>query len=325
MSRGSHISLFSGVGMTDIAAERLGFTTIATAEIDPFCRRVLTTRFPDAWHFNDVRQVRSEHFKTTGPLGIKRPLLVSGGFPCQDVSSAGTALGLAGARSGLWVEFLRVIKEFRPEYALIENSTLLRTRGLARILHDLAGIGYNAKWDCIPAAAVGAPHLRDRIFIVATPFGGWNTQILHEFDCGRAGHLYDGCVYEQTPQWPTRGLRKLTSYPTPTKSDGSGGPGVTPKRTGGKNLRTVVAELEGNGRLNPAWVEWLMGLPMGWTNPDMPNAALQRHSGWWVEPQIPRTVEERVKDRGARIRALGNGLVHECAYTALTTLGGITP
>ena len=121
---GSHVSLFSGVGMTDLAAERLGFTTVATAEIDPWCRTVLAARFPNAWHFSDVRQVRLEHFK--GALSLARPLLISGGFPCQDVTAlASRAQGLDGQRSGLWTHFARVIREFRPDYVLIENSPML--------------------------------------------------------------------------------------------------------------------------------------------------------------------------------------------------------
>jgi DNA-cytosine methyltransferase len=161
---GSHISLFSGVGMTDLAAESLGFKTIATAEIDPFNRSVLEARFPDAVHFDDVRKIKGNGRWRPQRVG---PLLISGGFPCQDVSGAGTAKGLDGERSGLWSEFKRVIGEFEPEYVLIENVAMLRSRGLDRVLNDLHHLGYDAQWDCIPAAYVGAPHLRDRVWIGA--------------------------------------------------------------------------------------------------------------------------------------------------------------
>ncbi len=396
---GSHISLFAGVGMTDIAAEAAGFTTIATAEIDPFCRKALEARYPEAWHFKDVRQVRPEHFKP--PLTITRPLLISGGFPCQDVSSAGTGTGLAGVRSGLWGEFARVIREFKPEAVLIENSPMLRNRGLDRILSDLCDAGYDARWDCIPAAAVGAPHMRDRVFVVAWPYtDSWDEpddvyECIAGFDgegllipceaddvyltrLPRAGHMTNGYVYQDQPQatikaakgailahavpcpatptgaWPTpaasnpqdgespaswlarretlkaKGINgngagmplsvAVRLFPTPTRADGSGGPGTTPKRAGGKNLRTVIGEEEGNGRLNPEWVEWMLGLPLGWTDPERATDALVPHPGWHVEP-VARTVADRsVPDRTKRIKALGNGLVPQAASVALGML-----
>lgn len=339
---GTHISLFAGVGMTDIAAEAAGYKTIATAEIDPACRAVLEARFPDAWHFNDVRQVRPEHFKA--PLTIQRPLLVSGGFPCQDVSPAGTGAGLEGSRSGLWTEFIRVIRDFKPDKVLIENSQMLRGRGLGRILLDLCNAGYDARWDCLSAAAVGAPHLRDRIFVVAVPYvpvhgePAWaagcdatvSSRVLGVSDPAsgdyieklpRAGHMRNGYIFYETPRWPIKAARegaKVRLFPTPTRSDGAGGPGTTPKREGGKNLRTVVGEEDGNGRLNPEWIEWMMGLPLGWTDPSVTESY---HPGWEHEPHgIPRTLAHNVRGRGKRIQMLGNGLVPLAALTALTEL-----
>lgn len=341
MTSGSHIELFGGVGMTGCAAEAFGFRTVATAETVPFCRSVLIARHPQAAHLTDVR-----HVTPISPLAtIRRPLLVSGGWPCQDVSDSGTGLGLDGDRSGLWREFARVIHEFRPEYVLGENSARLRTRGLHKVLCDLGDLGYDARWDCIPAAAVGAPHLRDRIFITAIPspgsFGPQGDKLIGVAVTGgvmaegkpvtrfpRAGYMIDGVVYEGTPVATVRDSKlghlarnsdvAERRYPTPTTSDGSGGPGTTPKREGGKNLRTVINELEGNGRLNPDWVEWMMGLPIGWTNPLVPNAHLQLHPGWRREPRwLPRTVAHNVPNRAKRIRALGNGLVPQTAEVAL--------
>jgi site-specific DNA-cytosine methylase len=382
--RGNHISLFAGVGMTDLAAEAFGFRTFATAEIDPWCRSVLKARFPDAVHFDDVHAVKASPelqaaLRDSSPaLGERPPLLISGGFPCQGVSSAGTGKGLEDARSGLWSEFKRVIGEFHPDYVLIENSPMLRTRGLDVILTDLAALGYNAKWDCIPAGAVGAPHLRDRIFVTAVqqsaPFDVDRSIVSMPDKLPRAGTLNYGTIAEAVPSapikeakkaclahavacpatktgaWPTpaasnpqdgesveswearrqtllaKGINgngagmplniAVKMYPTPTKSDGSGGPGTTPKRTGGKNLRTVANDLEGNGRLNPGWVEWMMGLPQGWTNPSIPNTAIIPFIGWQREP-APRTVPNGLKDRTKRIKALGNGLVPQAAMVAL--------
>jgi site-specific DNA-cytosine methylase len=97
--------------------------------------------------------------------------VVCGGFPCPDLSTLGTGLGLAGARSGLWFEYLRVIRELRPSYVIVENVPALRTRGLGAILGGLAACGYDAEWDGVSAAAFGAPHPRDRIWLIAYPNG----------------------------------------------------------------------------------------------------------------------------------------------------------
>jgi DNA (cytosine-5)-methyltransferase 1 len=95
--------------------------------------------------------------------------VICGGFPCQDISIAGKGAGLAGARSGLWWEFYRLIAEIRPAWVIIENVSALRHKGLGDVLRSLAAVGYDAEWHCIPASAVGAPHRRDRIWIVAYP------------------------------------------------------------------------------------------------------------------------------------------------------------
>lgn len=346
--KGSHISLFSGVGMTDLAVERAGFKTIATAEVDPFCRRVLQARNPGAIHFHDVREVKmtasASHRIGVDPAARKArgPLLISGGFPCQDVSSAGTGAGLAGARSGLWGEFARVIREFQPEYVFIENSPMLRTRGLATILADLWSMGYDAQWDCIPAAAVGAPHLRDRIFVLAQQSTGRSLPVNGHYigtadrslrgivgnavRLTRCGYMQAGDVYTSRAATPVNeaklgllakpGNRATRLYPTPTKADGSGGPGTTPKREGGKNLRTVIAEEHGNGRLNPTFVEWMMGLPFGWTDPECSNDSLLSHPGWGRN-YVAATSDLRVPNRSKRIRALGNGMVPQAAAIPL--------
>lgn len=418
---GSHISLFSGVGMLDHAAEALGFETVLTAEIDPFCRRVLEARFPSAFHFDDVRKLTRaddrDHFASSPGYQalLKRPLLVSGGFPCQPVSLAGYGLVEDDPR-WLWPEFRRVIAEFQPEYVLIENVAALRNRGGDKVLTDLNRLGYDAWWDCIPAAAVGAPHMRDRIWIQARrrdqpriggdagdAFAYAGVTRLSRYEpygdpvgrLPRAGRMIDGEVYEEPPRATQRQVKAAVKdgdilfpspsaqepgwrgfpvvdkhgkrpshpnqrfhhaetgrvvqkgveqvaklfpearpafaplltvptesglFPTPTRSDGAGGPGTTPKRTGGKNLRTVVAELEGNGRLNPAWVEWLMGLPFGWTAPGVDNEDLIDFPGWHEEPLVPRTTARGGRDRAARIKALGNGAVPQVAAHALSEL-----
>jgi DNA (cytosine-5)-methyltransferase 1 len=98
----------------------------------------------------------------------QRSICICGGFPCQDISNAGKRAGITGERSGLWSEFARIIRELRPRYVLVENvAALLGSGSYQPFLGNLAALGYDAEWECIPAAAVGAPHLRDRLFIVA--------------------------------------------------------------------------------------------------------------------------------------------------------------
>lgn len=154
-------SLFSGIGGLELGLERAGLGRIAwQCEIDPFCRRVLAKHWPDVVRHEDVREV------TRGTA--TQVSVLCGGFPCQDVSLAGRGGGLAGARSGLWFEYARIIAELVPEIVVIENVLGLRTRGLRRVLADLSDLGFDAEWCDFWAWDVGAPHRRARIFIVAT-------------------------------------------------------------------------------------------------------------------------------------------------------------
>jgi len=156
-------SLFSGAGLGDIAAEAIGLSHAWFCECDPFARAILARRWPCIPIFQDVRDIHGYNVK---PVDI-----IIGGFPCQDISVAGAGAGLAGKRSGLWFEYARIIRELRPRYAVVENVKALLGRGLDRVLGDLAEIGYDAEWDVFPAAAFGAPHLRERLILVAYPCG----------------------------------------------------------------------------------------------------------------------------------------------------------
>jgi len=152
-------SLFSGIGGLELGLERAGLGPVVwQAESDPFCRRVLEKHWPGARRYEDVREIDET---------AERPDIICGGFPCQDISLAGTGAGLAGERSGLWSEFARIVCELRPRFVVVENVSALLGRGLGDVLGDLATGGYDARWDCIPAQAVGAPHRRDRLFVVA--------------------------------------------------------------------------------------------------------------------------------------------------------------
>ena len=154
------LSLFSGIGGLELGLELSGVgETLWQVEQDPFCRKVLAQHWPNAQRFEDVRTVRSADF-----IGAE---VIAGGFPCQDISNAGKRAGLVGESSGLWWEMFRLIREIRPAFVVVENVLAIANRGLGQILGALASCGYDAEWDCISAAIVGAQHRRNRLFIVA--------------------------------------------------------------------------------------------------------------------------------------------------------------
>lgn len=149
--------LFSGIGGIELGLEQAGMEIAWHCEIDPFRRAVLKTHWPHVPCYEDVRLLSQ-------PPHVD---VLCGGFPCQDISEAGRRAGIEGERSGLWSEFARIIGEVHPSWVVIENVTALRRRGLDVVLRDLASLGYDAGWDRLPAAVVGAPHRRERLWIVA--------------------------------------------------------------------------------------------------------------------------------------------------------------
>ena len=153
-------SLFAGVGGLELGLERAGVGhTVWQVELDDFCRSVLTKHWPNVERHADVRAVGSQNLS---PVGV-----ICGGFPCVDISFAGLGAGLAGERSGLWWEFARIVRELRPRFVVVENVAALLVRGVDDVLGTLASLGYDAEWSCVRACDVGAPHRRDRLFIVA--------------------------------------------------------------------------------------------------------------------------------------------------------------
>lgn len=157
------LDLFSGIGGFSLGLERTGgFETVAFCEMKPHAQAVLAKNFPNIPCHADV---------TTYQFQEGEADVITAGFPCQDVSFAGAGAGLSGSRSGLYREVIRAIRVVRPVRAVLENVAALLSRGLGTVLGDLAEIGYDTEWHCIPASSVGAPHRRDRIWIVANPGG----------------------------------------------------------------------------------------------------------------------------------------------------------
>src|SRR6478736_578020 len=157
------LDLFSGIGGFSIGLERAGFETVAFCEIEEFPRSILKRHWPEVPIYEDIRKLTAERLRSDG-ISVD---VICGGFPCQGVSIAGRGAGLDDPRSAMWWEYHRVIREVMPRFTIIENSPKLRDRGLQAILVALDEIGYDAEWHCIPASHVGAPHRRDRIWIIA--------------------------------------------------------------------------------------------------------------------------------------------------------------
>lgn len=194
------LDLFAGIGGFSLGLERTGyFETAAFCEIEPYCRKILNQHWPGVPIYEDI---------TTA--GFTESVdLVTAGFPCQDISYAGLGAGLSGVRSGLYWNILRTLCMVGRKALLLENVAGLLTRGLCTVQGSLAQIGYDTEWHCIPASAVGAPHRRDRIWIIAYPdtFGiqGGKRQAQEQ------GYF----AFGELPALLRRGKRQWDELPTP--------------------------------------------------------------------------------------------------------------
>ncbi|QQD28851.1 DNA cytosine methyltransferase [Pseudomonas simiae] len=181
----NELALFAGSGGGILGGHLLGWRTVCAVERDAYSAQVLAQRQNDGalatfpiW--SDVCSFDGRPWR--GLVDV-----VSGGFPCQDISAAGTGAGIDGARSGLWRQMARIIGEVRPRKVYLENSPLLVGRGLAMVLGDLAEMGYDAQWCIVSASDVGAPHQRDRCWLVAHDNGTWQSQSAGEQQERRMG------------------------------------------------------------------------------------------------------------------------------------------
>jgi DNA (cytosine-5)-methyltransferase 1 len=273
-------SLFAGIGGFDLGFERAGFEIKWQVEIDPFCLRVLRRHWPRVSRFTDVRDVDAR--------SLERVDVVCGGFPCQPVSIAGAKRAQSDDR-WMWPEFARIVDELRPGYVVVENVPGLLIRGMGDVLGDLAALGYDAEWQSLPAAAVGAPHLRWRVWIVAYPGGERGIQQTQsgpvEETHRRAGN---GCALAEA-QSISGELRQATGERSRRPSGG------------GDVQDTECARLEGHERevVAPARI---------WRQ----DADLARSDWWAVEPDMGR-VAHGVPARVDRLRGLGNAIVPQIA------------
>lgn len=199
----NELALFAGAGGGILGGILNGWRTVCAVEIDSYARRVLLARQRDGvlprfpiW--DDVKTFDGRRWR--GYVDV-----VSGGFPCQDISIAGRGKGIGGSRSGLWTEFARIIGEVQPGYVFVENSPMLIVRGIERVLADLSEMGYDAQWGVIGADDVGAPHKRKRIWIVGYPdskgLEGYSRIVANGDKPGRKCEEPDGSVADAGVSW----------------------------------------------------------------------------------------------------------------------------
>lgn len=342
----NELALFAGSGGGILGGKLLGWRTLCAVEWEPYARDVLVSRQNDGslepfpiW--DDVQTFDGHPWR--GRIDV-----VSGGFPCQDISTAGKGAGIDGARSGMWTHMARIVGEVRPRFVFVENSPQLVGRGLARVLGDLASLGYHARWDIMGAHHLGAPHKRDRIWIVAYRDGADVEDLLDEpggldegtgtLDEAERGTVLpvDRSSREVEHVGDTHGIEGGTGLrETAPKLDGieSGDPGGAPADPGCPLLE-VGTEGQRNRRRGDAECgpgETEVAAPNG-----MPG---EQHGnppgvGWWwqhdpadgpgpgesaTEPVLGRVVDG-VACRVDRLRCIGNGQVPHVAAVAFQLL-----
>ena len=322
----THVSLFTGIGGLDLAAERAGIKTVLQVERDPYCLKVLAKHWPDVPRITDVREVRNDE-------RWSYPTVVSGGFPCQPFSSAGKRGGTSDDRH-LWPQMLRVIRELSPAYVVGENvSGLLSLDGglvFETVCADLERAGYDVLPFHYPAASVGAPHRRDRVFIVAHARDAIGRRGAERGPCGdRDARLHGEVRDARNPDRegePARAVdaevaelsgnvadatlsgRRERNPNTGGSREGERAPAERARPTDSSS-RYDVADAGGAGRQkrNATAVAVRSG-PTRTTESRLGRVAARLPDWMDGEPDIPR-VATGVKDRTARLRALGNAVV----------------
>ena len=243
MSKLKVLDLFSGIGGFSLGLERTGgFETVAFCEIEPFPQKVLKKHWPEVPIYEDVRELTSAKLAADGITEID---IITGGFPCQDISVAGKQAGInENTRSGLWSECLRLVSKIRPRYALFENvSNLLsgpaeqKGAWFSQVLADLAKCGYDAEWRDIPAWTMGLPHARARVWIVAYPQQNRWTGIL---PCFLSKHEAQSFGASQA----TIALAASRSLDSRARGDSNG---ESPFLTGNDGLSNQLDELGASG------------------------------------------------------------------------------
>lgn len=342
------LALFAGAGGGILGGKLLGWRTICAVERDAYAAQVLAQRQNDGileafpiW--SDVQTFDGKPWR--GIVDV-----ISGGFPCQDISVAGKGAGIEGERSGMWKEFLRIISDIRPRFVFVENSPMLTSRGLGVVLGDLAASGYDAEWTCLSAAEVGANHVRDRIWILG--YSNNYGQITPEVIRGATQGGYGGTPWSQQASEFTGSGEQYAELANAQSSGCKTGRRRGRKAKAGEilNMQPINSGIDvanakimqryagtDNGSNKPAIGEKL-GTASGKV-PDPDRAQRQRDQfakrihaqhadidrpDWWkTEPEILRVVDgvaARLEFVNDQLKAIGNGQVPLAAATAFKEL-----
>ena len=285
----NELALFAGAGGGILGGKLLGWRTVCAVEWEPYAASVLAARqndglLPPFPIWDDVQSFDGRPWR--GIVDV-----VSGGFPCQDISVAGKGAGIEGARSGMWGHMARIVCEVRPRYVFVENSPMLTSRGLGRVLGDLAAMGFNAKWGVLGAADVGAPHQRDRIWIA-----GWKDVFPHAELLRLGWRKQQQKSSEETSgeMADTNGMREL--QPQGRESDQRG-------RAGNGGAKVCDSDRQG------------LAVGQGQSSYARQELKTIERTDWWQsEPNVGR-VADGVAARVDRLKAIGNGQVPAVAAT----------
>ena len=275
------LALFAGAGGGMLGGKLLGWRTICAVERDAYAAQVLAQRQNDG--ILEVFPIWSDVTTFDGKPWRGIIDVISGGFPCQDISVAGKGAGIEGERSGMWKEFLRIISDIRPRFVFVENSPMLTSRGLGVVLGDLATAGYDAEWTCLSAAEIGANHMRDRIWILghSNDYGQVTTEIIRSATEGG----YSGASWKKQT---SESARPGEQYAELADTNGA------------QCERTKQPK-----RINP---EYANTIGCSW---------------WKIEPEILRVVDgmaARMDFVNDQLKAIGNGQVPLAAATAFKEL-----
>ena len=285
----NELALFAGAGGGILGGQLLGWRTVCAVEWEPYAACVLAARqndglLPSFPIWDDVQTFDGRPWR-----GVAQ--VISGGFPCQDISIAGKGDGLDGERSGMWRQMARIICEVGPEYVFVENSPMLVSRGLGAVLGDLSSMGFDAKWGIVGAKDVGANHQRDRIWIVAhSNSNGWTTR--------KKSRSLGTTVSEQQ-----EGQNNSLNFE---------GAGSLPATEGDvpNSMLNRLQRIRSGGT-----TERQIGLRCRKGRNEEQNIYGADSTWWSVEPKLGR-VADGLADRVHRLKAIGNGQVPLCAATA---------
>ena len=277
------LDLFAGIGGFTLGLDRAGFETVAFCEIDPYAQKVLKKNWSEVPIYDDVREITAERLISDGI----RVDVITGGFPCQDISLAGQKAGIEGKRSGLWTECARLIGEIRPRYAIFENVTNLlngdRGDWFKRVLWDISQVGYDAEWHCIPASELGAHHHRDRVWIICYP----RTDVLLEDSRYRQWRDSESVLGRQNTQ------RKRECDTNTVGRSSQEVANTLYERLQGRIRRRKDSEREGK---------------LGHSRCGSATHGQPGQNQWVIEPELGR-VANGIPSRSHRLKCLGNAVV----------------